>query len=803
MIDASRKTTSSTSAPATTNGSSSSPGTPTPDAAPRTTDQPAARPTINIKVRTAPEPAPPAIDPASPDAGPRFFNRDLSWLEFNSRVLAQAEDPNLKLLDRVKFLAIFSSNLDEFFMKRVAFIRWQIRGGSEVRSSDGRTPRQQLAAIRAVVHNLQDRQARAWLHDIQPALADHKIHVLGYENLDSKQKSWLSDWYRANVFSALTPLAVDRGHRFPFISNLSDNLAILVATPEALSPDPEDADELQFVRIKIPLGLRRYVPLPINGDKAERFVSLVEVIRNNLHTVLPGAEVKEQVHFRVTRASGMQADAGNAADDDLLRSVAQELRQRKFARVARLEIEPDPSPAIFRQLIDKLNIDPQDVYERRGPMEYAGLLEIADLNKPELKCKPWRGVAPPRLPRRSSLPASNSAGAGKKPSADIFAAIRKQDILLHHPYESFNDSVERFIAAAAADPDVLTIKQTLYRTSPDSPFIESLIRAAEAGKQVACLVEVRARFDEQRNLSFVQKLQKAGVHVAYGVSKLKTHCKVSLVVRKERQGLRCYAHVGTGNYHPKTAQLYTDLGLLTCDPDITQDVVDLFNFLTGAAPGQVYETLLVAPMTMRQRFNQMIDREIELARKAAKMTSSDAAGNSKSAGLIGGRIVAKMNSLQDEQLAEKLYQASQAGVKITLIVRGFCCLRPGVPGLSENINVISVVGRFLEHSRIFHFGCGQRDWLDGEWYIGSADWMFRNLNARVEAICPVRDPHARASLLRILHVNMRDHRDAWDLTPEGDYTRRTPPADAKPNSPESLGTFETLMRDAAKSLENS
>jgi polyphosphate kinase len=730
----------------------------------------------------------PAAAPPAPFTGPRFFNRDLSWLEFNRRVLAQAEDADIPLLERVRFLAIFASNLDEFFMKRVAFIRWQIRNAVETRSSDGRTPRQQLAAIRGVVQQLQDRQAKIWLEDLVPALASKNIRIVEFATLPTKDRLYLAEWYRNNIFPALTPLAVDRGHRFPFISNLSDNLAILAACGPDAGPDSElDDADLQFVRIKIPTGVRRYIPLPANGEGGDRLVHMVDVIRANLHTVLPGAFVKEQAHFRVTRASGMQADVGNAADDDLLRSVEAELKQRRFARVARLEIEPDPSPLLYRQLLDKLNIDPQDVYERRGPMEYSGLSEIADLNHPELKRRPWRGIVPARLAKKTT------PGAGRP---DLFAAIRKQDILLHHPYESFNDTVERFIAAAAADPDVLTIKQSLYRTSPDSPFIESLIRAAEAGKQVACLVEVRARFDEQRNLSFVQKLQKAGVHVAYGITGLKTHCKVSLVVRKERQGLRCYAHLGTGNYHPKTAQLYTDLGLLTCDPDLTGDVVDLFNVLTGLAPKQTYEHILVAPVNMRDRFNQMIDREIEFARRAAKSPAKN---------LPGGRIIAKMNSLQDEQITEKLYEASAAGVKVTLIVRGFCCLRPGVPGLSDNIRVISVVGRFLEHSRIFYFGAGQKDPLDGEWYIGSADWMYRNLNARVEAIVPVRDTRARARLQRVVDVNVRDQRKAWDLLPEGEYTRRTPPPPARPgadeDSPERLGTFETLMRDAAAAGE--
>jgi len=421
-----------------------------------------------------------------------------------------------------------------------------------------------------------------------------------------------------------------------------------------------------------------------------------------------------------------------------------------------------------RELLEKLNLDHQDVYERPGPMDYSALLEIVELDRPDLKEKPWRGVVPARIV------ADNS-------KTGIFGAIRRQDILLHHPYDSFRASVEKFIAQAALDPDVLAIKQTLYRTGMDSPFVASLIRAAEAGKQVACLIELRARFDEDRNVRLARQLEKAGVHVAYGVLGLKTHCKTSLVVRKERQGLRCYAHIGTGNYHSKTAQLYTDVGLLTCDPDITSDLLTLFNELTGLAAKHEYHHLLVAPFTMRQRFVQMMDREIENARKG-----------------LPARIDAMLNSLEDIDITEKLYEASQAGVRIRLVVRGFCSLRPGILGVSENIQVISIVGRFLAHSRIFHFAAGQADSLDGEWYIGSADWMYRNLNTRVEAACPVRDPAARKRLGRIMDVSIGDQRNAWDLNTDGSYGRRRPAAGCDPDADETLGTFAAMMREAGK-----
>ncbi len=706
----------------------------------------------------------------------RFFSRDLSWLEFNRRVLAQAADPRVPLLERVKFLGIFTSNLDEFFMKRVGLLRRHLHSGSDQTLPSGHTPRELLADVRAAVVSLQDEQFRIYSQELIPALAKADIHVLRYQDLVAKERAWVSEAFRANVFPALTPLAVDPGHRFPFISNLSENLALLATAPRhpahaaALGSGAGEV-EAQFARVKIPPTLRKFITLPSHsGSKDVRLVALSDVIRNHLGELFPGTTIHEQVHFRVTRSAGIQrGDPGALVEgDNLLTSVEAELKQRKFAKAVRLEIEPDPSPVLLRQLLDKLNLDQQDAYERSGPMDYSALFEIAELDRPDLKEKAWRGVTPPRL---VTDPASGSAG--------MFAALRKQDVLVHHPYESFRDSVERFIATAAADPDVVAIKQTLYRTSPDSPFIQSMIRAAESGKQVACLVELRARFDEDRNVRFARQLEKAGVHVAYGVLGLKTHSKTSLVVRKERQGLRCYAHIGTGNYHPKTAQLYTDVGLLTADQELTSDLVNLFNYMTGLSTPQAFNKLLVAPFNMRQRFAELIAREAANAKRG-----------------LPARIIAKFNSLEDLDITERLYAASQAGVKVTLIVRGFCCLRPGVKGLSENIRVISVIGRFLEHSRIFHFGAGQEDVLDGDWYIGSADWMHRNLNTRVEAACPVEDAAARRKLLRILEVSLEDGRNAWELLPDGSYTRRTPPSDATPDSPAVLGTFATLMADA-------
>lgn len=719
------------------------------------------------------------------EGAPRFFNRDLSWLEFNRRVLAQASDPAMPLLERLRFLGIFTSNLDEFFMKRVGLLKRTVHMGVDTVGPDGITPRQQLLAIRGMVGELCDQQIKIYNEELRPALATAGVEIVNYNDLPGKDKRWAEEWYRTNVFATLTPLAVDPTHRFPFISNLSTNVAIVAREPQSaqkLSDSNGSTGEGTaplFARVKFPTNIKRFIALPDREatrpgtQKTYRFVHLHDIISNNLDDLFPGISIDEVVRFRVTRSSGIQKDELDTAN--LLQSVEAELKQRRFARVVRLEVEPRVSPTVERWLSDKLNIDTRDIYELPLDADFLGLGEVCDIDRPDLKHKPWKAVIPPRLVESVVQPVSS------KTASTFFAAIRKQDILVHHPYESFSASVERFIAAAAADPDVLTIKQTLYRTSPDSPFIAHLIRAAEAGKQVACLVELRARFDEDRNVRFARVLEKAGVHVAYGVQGLKTHCKTSLVVRRERHGLRCYAHLGTGNYHPKTAQLYTDVGLLTCDPEITTDLVNLFNFLTGLAARQEYKTLLVAPTTMRARFYELIDREIAnaLAGKPA-------------------RIIAKINSMEDRETAEKLYAASAAGVKITLIVRGFCCLKPGIKGLSENIRVLSVVGRFLEHSRIFHFADGHNDPLEGDWYIASADWMYRNLSNRVEVGVPVRDNVAKARLSHIMDTHLADHRQAWELGVDGGYTLRSPHPDAPADSPMKLGTFETLMRAAVE-----
>lgn len=698
--------------------------------------------------------------------GSTALNRDLAWVEFNARVLYQAMDESQPLLERAKFLAIFTSNLDEFVMKRVGWLKRVIDAGMHP-ETDGPSPAALLEAVRHNFERLEEAQGTCFEKSIRPALAREGIELVAYTDLSPDERRAIDEWFRVSVFPVLTPLAVDPGHKFPFISNLSQNLGVLLADGEG---GPGD-----FARVKVPQGLPQWVRVPpAPGARPDpgrgRFVQLHDIIASNLDDLFPGMTILDVMPFRVTRSAAVEAEREDG--DTILDAVEMQLRRMRFARVVRLEVPRDASPRMRRRLTEMMGLKPADTDTIQGLMDFRSLFEIADLPRPDLKHAPWTPVVPARLAE----------------SDDIFSVIRRGDVLVHHPYESFGATAERFIAEAAADPAVLAIKQTIYRTSRDSPFIAHLIRAAEAGKQVACLVELRARFDEGRNVRFAQMLEKAGVHVAYGVVGLKTHCKAALVVRREDDGLRCYAHLGTGNYNPSTAQLYTDLGLLTCDALITEDVVHLFNLLTGRSRRTDYHRLLVAPATMKAAFLERIRREAEFARAHARAESP-----------VGGRIIAKMNALEDAATTRALYEASQAGVRITLLVRGFCCLRPGVPGLSENIEVISVIGRFLEHSRVFHFGAGRADPLEGEWYIGSADWMYRNLEQRVEAACPVSDRHARARLLRIFEIMSRDRQNAWELRPDGRYVRRTLPPDAPrpaPDAPELLGTFASLMREA-------
>jgi polyphosphate kinase len=702
----------------------------------------------------------------------RYLNREVQWLRFNKRVLEMAQDPRNPLLERVKFLAIFHSNLDEYFMKRVGGLKRQVAASVMRRSNDGMTPGEQLDAIRRICIELLEQSADCFENDLLPSLAKHGVQVITIEQATDEERARLEQWFRRSVFPVLTPLAVDPGHRFPFISNLSISIGVMVSSPDRL-------DDPMFARVKVPNAIPRLVRTdepgagfaPPTADRPLRLVYLTDVIRTNLDDLFTGMVIQQVMPFRVTRNADIEHDAEDA--DDLLDSIESELKQRRFARAVRLELNAKPDPEFLEYLVEGLTLHPGDVYERRGPMDYSALFQIASLAIPELRFPSWTPVAPPRLADED---------------ADIFSVIRRGDLLVHHPYDSFGASTERFIRAAARDKDTLAIKQTIYRTSADSPFVTELARAAENGKSVACLVEVRARFDEMNNVERAKELEKHGVHVAYGVMGLKTHTKISLVVRREPDapgGMRCYAHVGTGNYNSRTAELYTDLGLLTCDPEITEDVIDLFNLLTGRSRKRDWKRLLIAPTIMRSRFVEMMDREIEIARSGGD-----------------GVIKAKMNQLEDSQIIDKLYEASRAGVQIDLIIRGFCCLRAGVPGMSENIRVMSSMGRFLEHSRIFHFGAGKLDPLEGEWYMGSADWMYRNLDHRVEATTPVLDTTARRKLNEIIDADLNDHRDAWEMQPDGSYVQRAPSGGEDPQSPSAIGSFAYLMQktlhDAAK-----
>jgi polyphosphate kinase len=681
---------------------------------------------------------------------PDLLNRELSWLEFNRRVLHEALDARTPLLERVKFLEIFTSNLDEFIMKRVGGLKRQVLAGVVTRTPDGMTVPQQLTAIRGAILPMLKDQAKAYSEQIRPALAQKGICLLNWADLSEAERATAEQYFHTNVFPVLTPLAVDPGHPFPFISNLSTSLGVTLRHG--------DREEKLFARIKIPEVLPRWVRLFEDRKKGQfHFVSLIDLIQHNLSGLFPNMIVIDCMPFRVTRNADVERDEEDA--EDLLVMIEQELRERRFASAVRLEHLSSPDPWMLQFLKQELELTDEDVYEMPAELDFTSLKVISDLNLPELKYEPWTPCVPPFLAEETT---------------DIFSHIRGQDVLLHHPYESFAAGVERFIREAAMDPKVLAIKMTVYRTGQDSPFMNILTRAAEAGKQVVCLVELKARFDEQRNILWAQALEKAGVHVVYGIVGLKTHTKMALVVRQEADGVRCYAHIGTGNYHVQTAKLYTDLSLLTARPEITDEVVELFNYLTGRSMKRQYEKLLVAPVNMKERFVGMIEREAE-HKKAGRPA----------------HIIAKMNSLEMKSICRALYDASQTGLDIDLIVRGFCCLKPGVKGLSETIRVMSVIGRFLEHSRIFYFRNGAADPVDGEFYIGSADWMYRNLLARVEVITPILDRALRERLWEIIQIMQNDKRQAWDMRADGTYTQRTPPMGA--TGPEAIGTHKTTI----------
>ncbi len=684
---------------------------------------------------------------AAKDQRTPIINRELAWIDFNGRVLFEARDARNPLLERVKFLAIFAANLDEFFQIRVSGLRRQVQASSSPYSSDGMTPAQQLDAIRDRVRDLVSEHSAIWA-GIRTELAAEGVQILDYDEVPEHHAT-LRRRFHDEIFPVLTPLAVDPGHPFPYISTLSLSIAVGLR-------DPETGDQ-RFARVKIPPILPRLFAV-----ERGKFVLLDQVIEANLDELFRGMEILETHLFRVTRDADIFLEEDEA--DDLLLAIEEEVRRRRFGEAVRLEVErsmPDVTRAI---LVKGIGINDEDCFDVAGMLDLTALWQLVELDRPDLKSV----VHIPAVPAHLLPPADDEP-------ADVFAAIRAGDILLHHPYESFTASVERFVTQAAIDPDVLTIKQTLYRTSGDSPIVQALIAAAERGKQVVVLVEIKARFDEANNIVWARKLERAGAHVVYGVVGLKTHSKVLLVVRREGHGLRRYVHIGTGNYNSKTARQYVDLGLLTCREELGADVTDLFNTLTGLSRQRVFRRLLVAPITLRSRFIELVEREIAFA-KAGQET----------------RILLKVNSLVDQQIIESLYEASRAGVPVDLIVRGACSLVPGLPGWSERIRVRSIVGEFLEHSRVFMFNNGGRP----EWYIGSADLMERNLDRRIEVVTPVEDHEARARLGRIMDVMMADDRRSWQMSADGRW-QRTEVLESKAGT---VDTFNVLKDDAAAAV---
>ncbi len=705
---------------------------------------------------------PPSITDAKPieinlEAPQCFINRELSWLEFNNRVLQEGMDERTPLLERLKFLAIFSSNLDEFFMVRVAALKQQVEADVRLLTPDGRTPAQQLQEIAARLRPMVAQAHRHFETVLRPALVAEGIHILEYYDLTQEQRDYLRRYFEEHLFPVLTPLAVDPGHPFPYISNLSLSLAVQIL-------DDETGEE-HFARVKVPGSLPRFVALPedllqfVEGENVSwAGVTLEQMIAHNLEALFRGMKIQAYYPFRITRNADLSLQEDEA--DDLLLAIEEALRKRRFGPELRMEIDARTPPEVREVLMREMKLTDRDVYDIEGMLNLGSLMDFLRLPLSQLKDPDWQPVTPPRL---------RGLDEGGE-EQDIFAVIRQGDVLLHHPYESFSASVQRFITQAASDPQVLAIKQTLYRTSGDSPIVNALINAANNGKQVAVLVELKARFDEESNIVWTRRLEEVGVHVVYGLMGLKTHTKTALVVRREGQRIRRYAHIGTGNYNAKTARLYTDLGILTCREDLGADLSEMFNYLTGYSRQRQYRKLLVAPVSLRQHLLALIQREIESAQNGQQ-----------------GRIVAKMNALVDPEIIVNLYRASRVGVQIDLIVRGMCALRPGVAGVSENIRVISIIGRFLEHSRIFYFHNGGEERV----FIGSADWMRRNLDRRVEVVTPIEDPQSAKELQELLGIMLADNRQAWDLQPDGTYLQRRPAPGHKER-----GTQQILMERA-------
>jgi len=683
----------------------------------------------------------------SNDLADVWMDRDLSWLDFNERVLAEALDERTPLLERVKFLAIFSSNLDEFFMKRIATLREKV--SPERRELLGRIRKKLLSALR--------QQADCFRNVIVPGLEGHGIRFAQWHELTTVQRDEASHYFDEQLSAALTPLVIDSVHPFPFLSNLSTSLVFSLRSQEW--------DESRYARVKVPGVLRQWVSLKArNGGQV--MIHLREIIRGNLEKLYAGMDLGPVTMFRLTRDADVSLDE-ESDDEPITELVQEQVRQRRYEPVIRLEFADGADSTVKELLRERFNLGDVDIYDAPEELDYTALFEIAGMDISALRDRPWSPIAP--IVFEDAVP-------------DMFAAIRDADVLVHHPYDSFDASVERFVAEAANDPQTVAIKMTAYRIGDDTPFVKSLIHAAESGKQVACAIEIKARFDEERNLHWAAELEKAGAHVVYGVRRLKTHAKTALVVRKEGDSLRSYAHIGTGNYHVRTARLYADFGLFTAEPGITQDVVRLFHYLTGQAQVPTYAALLVAPESMRSRFLELIAREVENRKKDRP-----------------SRIIAKMNQLEDPEVIRALSEAAIAGVPIELVIRGFCCMRPGIPGRTEGIRVRSIIGRFLEHSRIFYFAAGQNDPVDGEFYIGSADWMHRNLSNRVEVVTPISAKPLKKKLWDVLDACLRDHRQAWIMNPDGSYTHLQP--ESRGDGPENAGTHEFLMELARRSAD--
>ncbi len=679
----------------------------------------------------------------------KYINRELSWINFNARVLAQALDPRTPLLEQAKFSAIFSNNLDEFFMVRVASLKSQVDAGITKTSEDGLTPIDQLTSIRNHILPLIEKQESHFLKHLKYHLEKHGVYLLDYEQLTNKQRTWVDNYFQKAIFPVLTPLAVDPAHPFPFVSNLSLNIAVIILDP--------DTGQKQFARVKVPQKtMDRFIQIPndlidIQLKSVHAAIPIEQVVAHNLEMLFPGMKVQEHYFFRVTRDADLELRDIEA--DDLMSALEQGLRKRRIGgEVVRLEVSEKIPKKILHVLMQGMAVKKEDLYRIKGLLGLDELFSLLNIPLASLKSSPHQGKTPKVL-RNSQQVLLEEGSIKPEEFQSIFSIIRRQDLLLHHPYDLFSTSIEEFINQSADDPKVMGIKMTLYRVSKDSQIISALIRAAANGKQVMALVELKARFDEDNNIQWARQLEQSGVHVVYGVIGLKTHTKIALVVRKEKSSLRSYFHIGTGNYNSKTSRHYTDIGLLSSKPELAQDLVELFNYLTGFSKQQNFRKLLVAPVALRKETEFLIHREIKNA-KEGKFAC----------------IRAKMNSLVDPAIVKLLYEASNAGVKIELIIRGMCCLYPGCKGLSENIKVISVIGRFLEHSRIFWFANDQKP----EVYIGSADWMRRNLDRRVEAVTPIEDPKLKQQLDRILDLYLNDNIGAWEMQSDGSFSKRQP-----------------------------